>query len=128
MDLKRGVLYAWTNEIPTISGRGGTGNPEMGLFTGKYDDSTGFPVMACYDGGCWVVDPKRIELANITRYKTMKRTAIDGRVWWCVFDTQRGDWSKALGRHKLKREADTAIALHVWRKNIRSVTPSETTK
>lgn len=41
----------------------------------------------------------------------MKRTALDGKVWWCVFDTDKGDWSTIIvfGKYKLKRDCQFAI-------------------
>lgn len=40
-----------------------------------------------------------------------KRTAIDGRVWWCVWDNEKGQWSTLtlFGRYKTKRGAELAI-------------------
>ena len=40
-----------------------------------------------------------------------KRTAVDGRTWWCVFDTSTMKWSTSLrfGKYKTKRECQFAI-------------------
>lgn len=40
-----------------------------------------------------------------------KRTAIDGRVWWCVWDNDKGNWSTltCFGKYKTKRRAELAI-------------------
>lgn len=40
-----------------------------------------------------------------------KRTAIDGKTWWCVFDTDSMKWSTLVvfGRYKLKRDCKYAI-------------------
>ena len=40
-----------------------------------------------------------------------KRTAIDGKVWWCVFDTDKMTWSKLIvfKKYKLKRDCQLAI-------------------
>ena len=40
-----------------------------------------------------------------------KRTALDGKVWWCVFDTESMKWSTytCFGRYKLKRDCQFAI-------------------
>lgn len=40
-----------------------------------------------------------------------KRTALDGKVWWCVHDTVKNEWSTLLcfGKYKLKRECQYAI-------------------
>lgn len=40
-----------------------------------------------------------------------KRTALDGKTWWCVFDTNKCSWSTltCFGRYKLKRDCQFAI-------------------
>ena len=40
-----------------------------------------------------------------------KRTAIDGKVWWCVFDTKTTKWSTltCFGRYRLKKDCQFAI-------------------
>ena len=40
-----------------------------------------------------------------------KRTAIDGKIWWCVFDTNKMAWSTLIvfDKYKLKRECQFAI-------------------
>ena len=40
-----------------------------------------------------------------------KRTALDGKVWWCVFDTDTWKWSTlwCFGRYKLKKDCQFAI-------------------
>ena len=45
------------------------------------------------------------------RFEARKRTAIDGRVWWCVYDTTERKWSTYLcfGRYKTKRAAQADI-------------------
>lgn len=43
-------------------------------------------------------------------YEPRKRTAIDGKVWWCVFDTEKMQYNTILfGRYKLKRDCQYAI-------------------
>lgn len=39
------------------------------------------------------------------------RTALDGKVWWCVFDTDKMKWSTLVcfGKYKLKRDCQFAI-------------------
>lgn len=41
------------------------------------------------------------------RFKPVKRTAIDGKVWWCVWDKMKCDWSTYTchGRYKTKKAA-----------------------
>lgn len=48
------------------------------------------------------------------RFEPRKRTAIDGRVWWCVYDNAQNKWSTYLcfGKYKTKREAITAITVY----------------
>lgn len=40
-----------------------------------------------------------------------KRTALDGKTWWCVFDTDSMKWSTLIvfGKYKLKRDCQYAI-------------------
>ena len=40
-----------------------------------------------------------------------QRTALDGKVWWCVFDTEKQKYSTLLcfGKYKKKRDAAYAI-------------------
>ena len=40
-----------------------------------------------------------------------KRTALDGKVWWCVFNTDTMKWSTIVlfGRYKTKRDCQIAI-------------------
>lgn len=40
-----------------------------------------------------------------------KRTALDGKTWWCVFDTDKMQWSTLIvfGKYKLKRDCQYAI-------------------
>ena len=42
-----------------------------------------------------------------------KRTALDGRVWWCVFDADTRKWSTLLcfGRYRRRKDAQYAIDL-----------------
>lgn len=40
-----------------------------------------------------------------------KRTALDGKVWWCVYDTVENKWSTLLcfGKYRTKRDCQYAI-------------------
>lgn len=40
-----------------------------------------------------------------------KRTALDGKSWWCVFDTETMKWSTLVcfTKYKLKRDCQYAI-------------------
>jgi hypothetical protein len=40
-----------------------------------------------------------------------KRTTIDGKVWWCVFDKDKMTWSTLIvfDKYKLKRDCQFAI-------------------
>lgn len=46
-----------------------------------------------------------------------KRTALDGKVWWCVFDTAKMKWSTLtfFGRYKTKKACQQDIDL--WNAN-----------
>ena len=53
-----------------------------------------------------------------------KRTAIDGRIWWCVFDTDSMKWSTLVvfGKYKLKRDCQYAIDRYlIQREEIRAM-------
>lgn len=45
------------------------------------------------------------------RFEARKRTALDGRVWWCVYDKERHAWSTFLchGRYKTRKACEQAI-------------------
>lgn len=45
------------------------------------------------------------------RFIPEKRTAIDGKQWWCVYDTQRHCWSTYLchGKYKTRKACQLAI-------------------
>lgn len=45
------------------------------------------------------------------RFIPEKRTAIDGKQWWCVYDTQRHCWSTYLchGKYKTRKACQAAI-------------------
>ena len=49
------------------------------------------------------------------RYEPRKRTAIDGRVWWCIFDNARGEWSTLVffGRYKTRKDAQFYIDYNI---------------
>lgn len=40
------------------------------------------------------------------RFIPKKRTALDGKVWWCVWDNETNDWSNYLchGKYKTKKD------------------------
>jgi len=59
------------------------------------------------------------------RYKPRKRTALDGKVWWCVFDEETEKWSSIVmfGKYKTKKSCQFVIdqwnyittgATHEW--------------
>ncbi len=47
------------------------------------------------------------------RYETRKRTAIDGRIYWCVYDTLKNKYSSMLcfTKYRTKKECQIAIIL-----------------
>lgn len=48
---------------------------------------------------------------DMPRFIPEKRTAIDGKTWWCVYDTQRHCWSTYLchGKYKTRKACQIAI-------------------
>lgn len=49
-----------------------------------------------------------------------KRTALDGKTWWCVFDMDEMRWSTSIffGRYRTKRACQNAIDLFLFTTNI----------
>ena len=49
---------------------------------------------------------------NDNRYEARQRTALDGRVWWCVYDTLNNKWSTNVyhGKYKTKKDCEYAIS------------------
>lgn len=45
------------------------------------------------------------------RYEPRKRTAIDGRVYWCVYDTLENKYSSLLCFIKYRTKKDCQIAI-----------------
>ena len=47
----------------------------------------------------------------MNRFQARKRTALDGKTWWCVYDLQRNSWSTFLfhGRYRTKKDCENAI-------------------
>lgn len=47
-------------------------------------------------------------------YEPRKRTALDGRVWWCVYDTTAQRYSTLLhfGKYRTRRACQAAIDAH----------------
>lgn len=45
------------------------------------------------------------------RYTPKKRLAVDGRLWWCIYDNKRNTWSTntSHGRYKTKKAAQWRI-------------------
>lgn len=45
------------------------------------------------------------------RFSTKQRTALDGRVWWCIWDNVRNNWSTFTmhGKYRTRRDAAYAI-------------------
>ena len=44
-----------------------------------------------------------------------KITALDGKVWWCVFDTDKMKWSTLIrfGKYKTRRECQMDIDFYL---------------
>lgn len=49
-----------------------------------------------------------------------KRTALDGKVWWCVYDTCENKFSTftCFGRYRTK--FDCQIAIDFWKEGIKT--------
>lgn len=48
---------------------------------------------------------------NTPQFIPEKRTAVDGKQWWCVFDTQRNCWSTYTchGKYRTRKACQIAI-------------------
>ena len=48
------------------------------------------------------------------RFSTRKRTALDGRSWWCVFDNKENKFSTytCFGKYKTKTACEKAIQFY----------------
>lgn len=46
------------------------------------------------------------------RFEAARRTAIDGKIWWCVYDHLTNCWSTFLchGKYRTRKEAQEKIA------------------
>ena len=47
----------------------------------------------------------------MNQFESRKRTALDGRTWWCIWDNEKRDWSSltCFGKYKTKYGAEIAI-------------------
>lgn len=57
-----------------------------------------------------------MEKLYASRFEARKRRAIDGRYWWCIWDTARGDWStgyRLYGKYRTKHQAEVTIRVTV---------------
>ena len=64
--------------------------------------------------------------AGQRRYVAAKRTALDGKVWWCIFDHKKNGYSVAggCGRYKTRKDCEYGIE---WRlkKGCLEIAPSD---
>lgn len=44
-------------------------------------------------------------------FEPRKRTALDGKTWWCVYNTKNYEWSTLVcfGKYKTKKDCQYAI-------------------
>lgn len=47
----------------------------------------------------------------MNKYTPRKRTAVDGVVWWCIFDESKKAWSTDTRHGKYKRKKDAIWAI-----------------
>ena len=58
--------------------------------------------------------PKRTTIPT-DRFKAIKRTALDGKTWWVIYDTKLNKYTTILalgGKYKTKRDAENAIGYY----------------
>lgn len=48
---------------------------------------------------------------DFEKYVPMKRTSLDGKTWWCVYDAKKHRWCTSIlfGKYKMKKDAQIAI-------------------
>lgn len=51
-------------------------------------------------------------------FEPKKRTALDGKEWWCVFDTDDMKWSKMTTFTKYKTKRACQEAIDKWNEKI----------
>lgn len=46
------------------------------------------------------------------RYEARKRIALDGKIYWCIYDTENNKWSTHIyhGKYSTKKQALYAIS------------------
>ena len=63
------------------------------------------------DSGLQRTDERIATRSDSIMLEPRKRTALDGKVWWCVFDTNKNDWCTLIcfGKYKTRRECQIQI-------------------
>lgn len=46
------------------------------------------------------------------RYKAVKRTALDGKTWWVIWDNEKGCYSTRMDHGKYKRKKDAEYRIN----------------
>lgn len=59
---------------------------------------------------------KIVVLEHSRDFVPKKRTALDGKVWWCAWNPSTGDWSKCTyhGKYKTRWECQWAIDKYAY--------------
>ena len=55
----------------------------------------------------------------MNRYEPRKRTALDGKTWWCVYDTYNKQWSTLICHVKYKTKKRCQYAIDKYDKQMR---------
>lgn len=50
-----------------------------------------------------------------------KRTALDGRSWWCVFDTEQMEWSSCIIFGKYRTRKACQISIDYYMKKLKEI-------
>ena len=48
------------------------------------------------------------------RFTPKKRIALDGRLWWCIWDNARNGWSTLLCHSKYKTRKDAQFSIEYY--------------
>ena len=56
-----------------------------------------------------------MKMEDLTMLQPRKRIALDGKTWWCVFDTSTMKWSTNIFFTKYKTKRDCLYAIDTWK-------------
>lgn len=119
--LKRaGMTLAEYNALPDVFERLQKNGHANTFMTGLANYFKKFGFSVSLDGTDYEITASRSTKRKSTikasdesqRFVARQRTALDGKTWWCVFDTKDNKWSTKMnhGKYKTKKECEYAIS------------------